>query len=129
MRPNELPLFSKSSLLLLLGMLGCSGRQDFYHGYVYDVNNLKPLPGVLVKEDLFEGSKSTYTDKTGYFKIPNHRQPYSNLIFSIKGYRTDTMLTIWSQHGEKLNYSFINKNTDTVFLRPKITNEVYRNSR
>jgi len=98
---------------------GCSRKQNFYHGYVYDLQTKKPLENVDVKENLVKDPLTGRTDKTGYFKIENTTGSIADLIFSGKDYKQDTLPTVWSQHGERLEYSFVNKNPDTIYLRKK----------
>ena len=120
MKPRKLNLFNQSAFLWLILIWCCSCRPDFYHGYVYDADTMQPLPGVSVRENSVSHIQFSNTDEKGYFKIENHTNSHQNLIFSAKGYRVDTMLTIWSQHGETISYSFINIKPDTIFLRKKI---------
>lgn len=109
-------MLHKITLLSIFLLFSCSGRQEYYHGYVYDGLTRKPLAKVMVKENLPGNAKSTYTDAKGYFKIENKAKSFADLIFSASTYQVDTLPTIWSQHGESLRYSFINSKPDTVFL-------------
>lgn len=106
-----------SSLLILC--FSCkSKKQNFYHGYVYNGNKNKPLQNVFVRESFKSNFLSTKTDSSGYFKIINNSESIGELIFSCDGFKTDTIGTVWTQHGESLKYLFLNKVTDTVFLKP-----------
>ncbi len=55
----------------------------------------------MVKENLRSGFISGYTDKNGYFKIENRKESVADLIFSLGGYKIDTAVTVWTQHGKK----------------------------
>ncbi|WKL47771.1 hypothetical protein Q1W71_22840 [Flavobacterium pectinovorum] len=43
----------------------------------------------------------------------------SSLIIYNNDMPIDTIKTVWSQHGEKLNYSFIEGKNDTLFIDVK----------
>ena len=105
------------NILLIFFFTQCSNQQDFYHGYVYDEQTNKPLKNVFVKENIKSNPKSTYTNFNGYFKIGNKENSISDLVFSIKGYGKDTVVTMWTQHGEQLKYKFLNSLPDTLFLK------------
>ena len=124
MKSGKLNLFNKSAFLVLVIIWCSSCRPDFYHGYVYDAETMQPLSGVNVKENSVSPIQFSHTDEKGYFKIENHTNSYRDLIFSAKGYRVDTMLTIWSQHGETISYSFINNKPDTVFLQKMVNSKL-----
>lgn len=97
-------------------LINCTKIQHYYSGYVYDEVSKKPLNKVFIKENFKENSKSTFTDARGYFKIDNKSESVGNLIFILNGYTTDTIITIWSQHGETLKYRFVGKESDTLFM-------------
>ncbi|ALM48465.1 hypothetical protein AMR72_05850 [Flavobacterium psychrophilum] len=103
-----------SSLIVIL--TGCSGKQNFYHGYVYDLDTRKPLKNVTVKECNLKPLTGS-TDSTGYFNIENNTQGISDLVFITTTHKQDTARTVWSQHGERIEYSFINKKPDTIYLK------------
>lgn len=106
--------------LLAFFLFSCSAaKQPYYHGYVYDEVTKKPLANVLVKENTLGNPKSTRTDAKGYFKIENKTQFFSDLIFSDAQHRPDTIPTAWTQHGEKMNFTFVTSKLDTAFLRSK----------
>lgn len=97
--------------------ISCTKSQNCYTGYVYDETSKKTLNKVFIKENFKENSKSTFTNEKGYFKIDNESESVGNLIFILNGYKTDTIQTIWSQHGETLKYRFVGKRADTLFMR------------
>lgn len=98
-------------------LINCTKLQNCYTGYVYDETSKKPLNKVFIKENFKKNSKSTFTNEKGYFKIDNKSESVGNLIFILNGYKTDTIITIWSQHGEILKYRFVGKESDTLFMR------------
>jgi hypothetical protein len=115
MRKSVLIIF----IFLTLVNFSCkSKKQNFYHGFVYNINDKKPIKNVLVKENFKENFLTEKTDSLGYFKIINNTGSIGELIFICDNFKTDTIPTIWSQHGEKLKYLFLNKIPDTIFLTP-----------
>ena len=91
-------------MLIILSLISCGRKiNDFYQGRVIDENN-NPLEDVIVAEDNLD--KQVKTDKTGYFKL--HRRPHwlGNLIFIKEGYKTDTIHSVWHQHGETIGIAF-----------------------
>ena len=100
---------------LILFLVSC-GPQGYYHGYVFDAETRKPISKVLVKENSLSGARSSYTNKNGYFKVVNQENTSSDLIFITNGYQVDTVLTRWSQHGERLEHMFTDSKSDTAFL-------------
>lgn len=109
----------RNTFFCMVFLTGCSEAPEFYHGYVYDQKTQKPLANIQVKEDYPSNSKSAYTDTKGYFKIKKDPQSITDLIFSSPDYGPDTLLTVWSQHGESIGYVFVNAKPDTAFLTPK----------
>ena len=63
-----------------------SKKQNYYHGYVYNIENKKPLQNVFVKENLATNFLVSKTDSTGYFKIKNNTQSIADLIFICKNF-------------------------------------------
>lgn len=106
--------------LVFIVFINCINQQNFYRGYVYDMTTKMPLYNVLIKENLKENSKSGRSDRNGYFEILNDTESSGNLIFSLEDYKSDTINTVWSQHGEKLKYRFINSKNDTLYMQKKI---------
>lgn len=101
----EKTLILTGIILLALLILSCKGSQlrDHYSGIVVDETG-EPISGVLVREDLLTGCNDT-TNSAGYFKIKRTGNSLPDLIFSKKGYQTDTVETVWLMHGEKEMYS------------------------
>jgi len=77
----------------------------------------KPINRVFVKENFSQNFKSTFSNENGYFKIENNSESTGDLIFICDGYKTDTIVTVWSQHGENLKYRFIKKESDTLYMQ------------
>jgi len=100
---------------LMLFFFSC-GPQGYYHGYVFDAETRKPISKVLVRENSLSRARSSLTNKDGYFKVANSESTSSDLIFNAKGYKVDTILTRWSQHGERLEHMFTDSKSDTAFL-------------
>ena len=106
-------------VMLLCLIFACSGKQNFYQGYVYDLDTRKPLENVIVKECNLK-PLSGRTDSTGYFKVENNTQSISDLVFITNTHKPDTAITVWSQHGERIEYSFLNKKPDTIYLKKNV---------
>ncbi len=104
-----------ASIYLLICFFSCKEKElNYYHGVIVD-KNLIPILGVTVKTD-YADSVYTKTTKNGYFKLPRKANRYGSLVLKKKGYKTDTVRTIWTQSGEFIDYSFINNKIDTVLL-------------
>lgn len=103
-------------LLLPVSLLiinSCITKPKFYRGYVF--YDKKPLANVIVKKE--NCNNLTLTDSTGFFKLPKKSNSIRSLIFTKNGFVTDTIPSVWTQHGEKVNYTFLNKTLDTIILR------------
>lgn len=100
---------------LLLSLLSCKKKIDYYHGYIYSKEK-KPLRNLKVVED--DNLKTfSLTDEKGYFNIPELNSFGGNLVVYTKNNKViDTIYTIFSNRGEKLNYRFINGRNDTLFI-------------
>lgn len=92
----------------------CSDKIEYYQGYIY---NSKNLPQANVKVIIESTNKNTFTDKNGFFKIRNNNRQLNNLIVVKNENIVDTIKTVWSQHGEKIHYSFIESQNDTLFIK------------
>jgi hypothetical protein len=98
-------------------LMSCSKLQKCYSGYVYDEESREPINRVFIKERFSKDFKSTYSNEKGYFKIDNDSESIGDLIFIRDGYKTDTIVTVWSQHGENLKYRFVRKESDTLYMQ------------
>ncbi|WP_101690322.1 carboxypeptidase-like regulatory domain-containing protein [Dysgonomonas massiliensis] len=112
-------------LLSVLIAISCknSKLRDHYSGFVVDEAGA-PISGVLVRE-YFSIENSDTTDNLGYFKIKRIDNTLEDLIFSKKGYRTDTVRTVWLMHGEKEIYSDLITSNSSKWVMRAI---VYRDS-
>ncbi|PUV25065.1 MULTISPECIES: carboxypeptidase-like regulatory domain-containing protein [Sphingobacterium] len=109
---------------ILFGMIpllvgSCNDVNDFYQGRVIDEQN-KPLKNVLVSEDDTKTGAQTKTDGNGYFKLARTPQWLGTLIFYKAGYKVDSIPTVTRQSGERVNYSFINKNDTTTIVLEQV---------
>ncbi|MFK7787605.1 MAG: carboxypeptidase-like regulatory domain-containing protein [Crocinitomicaceae bacterium] len=103
--------------VLFMTLTNCGNKSLFYKGYVY--SDGKPLDQVTVSKMNGTQDHSTQTDSKGYFELTKEQDVVHSLIFEKEGFVTDTVPTVWSQHGEKLNYRFVNKNSDTLFIEKR----------
>lgn len=104
----------KYLFIFLFIFLNCNSENDYYFGRVLDENN-NPIKNAIVTVDIFE--EKTKTNNKGYFKLKRNSGWLGNLIFQKEGYLTDTIPIVWSQHGETLNYNFIENDTTIVKLQ------------
>lgn len=102
-------------LILLIFITACSRPKDFYSGIVLDKNQI-PIENVLIMED--DSTNTTFTDKSGYFKLKRNPTWLGNIIFIKEGYLTDTIPSVWHQAGETTEYNFLNDDTTVVTLKP-----------
>lgn len=100
--------------ILLFALYGGNRTLPYYHGRVIDENQ-NPVAGVRVFEMYRE--HSVETDKNGYFRISKSPDWIDDLVFRKSGYLTDTIASVWHQHGETTEYNFINKDTTVVTLQ------------
>lgn len=100
---------------LMICLFSCEESPKHYHGIIVD-QNLKPLSNVKIK---LENNPIVFTssNKDGFFKLKKDPDLLSNLIFSKKGYKIDTVKTVWIQSGEQEEYIFLNKEVDTIVLK------------
>lgn len=103
-------------IILFLLLISCGSKpNDFYQGLVMDKNgNL--IENVSVFEE-YDIEYKVQTDKKGYFKLNRAPERISGLVFVKVGYKSETIPTVWSNHGEKLNYQFIKNDTTVVRLK------------
>ena len=99
---------------------------NYYSGVVLESKNNTPLEGVSVQCTIGKKIHKVNTDKKGYFKINDESlttlniQENRKIIFSKNGYISDTVVT--TQHAPEykkypLNYFFINKKPDTLYMK------------
>lgn len=91
--------------LFILIITSCNGSKpkSYYSGSVVDESGM-PIAGVLIREGFPDGNNDT-TDNAGCFNFKRSDSGLHSLIFSKKGYRTDTVEMVWLMHGEKEVYS------------------------
>lgn len=102
--------------IILISFNSCISSPSFYEGYIYSKDK-KPLENIQVCEQ--NKSNCTYTDKKGFFKLKKDENMISDLIIFNNSKSLDTIKTVWSQHGEKINYSFLEGKKDTLFVHLK----------
>lgn len=95
---------------------GCKDRPKFYEGYIYTKEKM-PISNVKICE--LGTINCSETDANGFFKIKKDRERISDLIVFYKNSPIDTIKTAWSQHGERISYSFIEGKKDTLFVDVK----------
>ncbi len=105
----------KIAIVVLLIFASCKSKSNFYQGFAF--YNNKPVSNVVIKEENAT-AKSVKTDNKGYFKLIKDPCCISKLIFIKEGFKTDTIRTIYPQNGERIQYRFLNKKNDTLFLKP-----------
>ncbi len=106
----------KKNLLLLLIIniiVACSPKVIFYEGYIYNMKK-KTISGLKVCVQ--DNNECTITNEKGFFKLPKQKNSIKNLIVFYNNEPIDTLKTVWSQHGEKIHYSFIEDKRDTLFI-------------
>ncbi len=105
------------SLSLIICLFSCKEKPTHYQGVVVDQNS-QPLSNVKISlRD--EANIFANTNNNGYFKLKKDPDLLSDLIFSKKGYKIDTVRTVWIQNGEQEEYLFLNKEVDTLVLKNK----------
>lgn len=98
---------------LILG-ISCSVAPKYYQGYIYSTKKT-PISNIKICEQ--GTNKCSKTDDFGFFKIEKNKNSINNLVVYNNNSPIDTIKTIWSQHGEKINYSFLENNKkDTLFI-------------
>ena len=113
----------KTAIFLgLLLLIGCNTEPLFYQGYVYYGN--KPLENVTVKKEYI--NETTKTDSSGYFKLNKDPDFLTKLIFIKEKFEVDTVRTIWSSGGEKISYTFLNEDFDTLRLIKTLPNNNHK---
>ncbi|HZH73435.1 MAG TPA: hypothetical protein VFD91_13140 [Mariniphaga sp.] len=107
----------KKTILLFMTVLtaitACTPSIQYYKGYVYNTKN-EPIEGLKICEQY--STKCSFTNSQGFFKIKKNASSIRSLIVFHNEISVDTIKTVWSQHGEKINYSFIEGKNDTLFV-------------
>ena len=88
---------------------------EYYSGYIIDSSSKKPIKGVLVIEMNSIKNDSSKTDSKGLFKLNRHENRLNDLIFSKKGYKTDTVIVSNKpKEIQSVRYLFLNDDKDTL---------------
>ncbi|WP_437824926.1 hypothetical protein [Tenacibaculum mesophilum] len=112
----------KQILLVVLITLFTScteGTKEYFEGYVYYKEI--PLKGVVITEGHSEPNNVfSTTDSLGYFKLKRFSQTYADkLIFSKKGFKTDTVYLLRGRNSPPLYTLFLREQSDTLFMKRK----------
>lgn len=98
---------------LLFFANSCKTSPQNYEGYVFRGKG-KPANNIKVCEE--NKNNCTTTNQQGFFKLQKQETSIRNLIVFQGNNPIDTIKTVWSQHGEKIKYSFIEGKKDTLFI-------------
>ncbi|KQT15026.1 hypothetical protein ASG31_15600 [Chryseobacterium sp. Leaf404] len=101
------------NIFLIFFLNSCNSVPKFYEGLIFS-REKKPLANIKVCE--INTNKCTYTDNKGYFKLEKEKSSINDLIVYSGNKPVDTIKTFWNQHGEKMNYSFVEGKKDTLFI-------------
>ena len=102
-------------LAISLTLFSCSDTNNFYQGRVIDENN-NPLENVIISE--LDRVNQTKTNKNGYFKFEKYSSTFlGDLVFTKKGFKTDTIPSVQHQKGETTEYNFVKRDTTIVRLK------------
>lgn len=104
------------SILSIIGLFfifSCSNVPKYYQGHIYD-NNKKPLADIKICEQNIDNCIKT--DSEGFFRLEKNETSIHNLIVFYDDKPIDTLVTVWSQHGERIEYSFIENKKDTLYI-------------
>ena len=102
-------------IFIFIIIVSCKKKINYYHGVVVD-ESFMPVANVIVKE-VFRYPQFAISKENGYFKLDRSTNVVSDLIFTKKGYIADTVKTVLDQYGEKIEYRFLNKKSDTIVLK------------
>ncbi|WP_131726141.1 hypothetical protein [Chryseobacterium sp. Leaf405] len=91
----------------------CTPSSKSYEGYIYN-HQKKPLENIKVCEQ--NKNNCTYTNDKGFFQLRKDKNSIGDLLVFNRESTIDTIKTVWSQHGEKINFSFIEGKNDTLFI-------------
>ncbi|MFC3161066.1 hypothetical protein SAMN05443633_101141 [Chryseobacterium arachidis] len=94
-------------------LISCVATPDYYEGYIF-TKEKKPLPNIKVCE--INKNNCTITDNKGFFKMKKTKSSINDLAISYKNKPLDTIKTVWSNHGERISYSFVEGKKDTIFI-------------
>lgn len=106
----------KIALLIVITVfvLSCKSKINYYEGYICNMDK-KPLSKVKVCK-MHKLNEYSITDEKGFFRINKALNFIDDLIVFYDEKPIDTIRTVWSQHGEKIIYSFLEGKNDTLFI-------------
>lgn len=94
----------------------CASPSKTYEGHIYNKKK-EPLANIKICEQ--NKNNCTHTDGMGFFKLKKNESSINDLVLYKNNKSIDTIKTVWEQHGEKINYSFIQGRKDTIFIDAK----------
>ncbi len=105
----------KSFIILIYLFVGisCTVTPKYYQGYIYSTKK-RPISNIKICEQ--NTDECSKTDDFGFFRIKKNENLINNLIVYNNNTPIDTIKTVWSQHGEKINYSFLENRKDALFI-------------
>ncbi|WKL47768.1 hypothetical protein Q1W71_22825 [Flavobacterium pectinovorum] len=107
-------------LFIIVFIISCSSSSKNHEGYVYDNSTQKPIYNLAI---CLEHNKlkreCVYTSKKGFFKF--RENGLSKYIYIYENNNLiDSIQCIRIQGGERLQYCFVDKKADTVFIDMKL---------
>ena len=107
----------KNIILLFISafFIQCKTGINYYQGYIFSIDN-NPIKNLKIYEK-YDRNNYAISNKYGYFRIDitkNNIKRY--LIIENEGRVIDSIQVIGTQGGEKIKYSFVQGENDTLFL-------------
>lgn len=108
----------KALIIFFFTAVSCTTSIKNYEGYIYEYNTKIPLSNIeICPEHTSENKKCVKTDKKGFFKMDLNSMQH--IYVYINGNLSDSIQTIRTSGGEKINYYFINGRKDTAYIDMK----------
>lgn len=106
----------KTLMVFFFTAVSCTTSVKNYEGYIYEYKTKTPLSNINVcsKHNNDNNKKCVKTDKKGFFKMDLNSMQY--IYVYINGNLSDSIQTIRSSGGEKIDYYFVNGRKDTAFI-------------
>lgn len=101
------------NIFIGLFISSCATTVQNYEGFIYNTKR-EPIANIKICEQ--HKNNCTQTDMKGFFILKRDKNSINNLIVFHNNVHVDTIKTVWRQHGEKVNYSFIEGTKDTLFI-------------
>lgn len=101
--------------MIAIVFLQCKTDLSYYQGYIVNENK-RPIKNLKVYE---KNDKENFsiTDKKGYFKIDIIESNINRFLIIEKDNKIiDSIQVIGTQGGEKIKYSFVEGEKDTLFI-------------